>query len=235
MLEYLDFLLLLACFLTALTIWLPDLAAHLITERRFKHWLRTRHERDMRAISETLSGILCSVPGSETAKEDTCAICKDDLTQPMQLPCLHIYCNTCIRSALADRTTCPLCWAHVYDRPPGLPMGPPHVVVRRHLYERVLQSCLAVALATATVLLAIGQLHKRLGALGIPLMAVWIVALLLHEGSQHTPRITSAYKVPIMAACIYTAASVAEGVCIWARVLFVCVSLPSLLLLPDPW
>ena len=73
MLEYLDFLLLLACFLTALTIWLPDLAAHLITERRFKHWLRTRHERDMRAISETLSGILCSVPGSETAKEDICA------------------------------------------------------------------------------------------------------------------------------------------------------------------
>ena len=41
--------------------------------------------------------------------DDECAICKRSLQDPVQLPCRHVFCLSCITNWLDDHDVCPTC------------------------------------------------------------------------------------------------------------------------------
>lgn len=61
--------------------------------------------------SKILDYVLRTPSGSGIAirTDGTCAICREELEQPRRLPCLHIFCNDCVRHALSRSDRCPSC------------------------------------------------------------------------------------------------------------------------------
>lgn len=41
--------------------------------------------------------------------EKECAICQDELHDPVKLPCNHVFCDVCISEWLDENKTCPIC------------------------------------------------------------------------------------------------------------------------------
>lgn len=52
------------------------------------------------------------------ADDNECVICFDDVKEPRQLPCGHMFCKQCIVSALEVKLKCPLCvcWLHACNK-----------------------------------------------------------------------------------------------------------------------
>jgi hypothetical protein len=51
---------------------------------------------------------LVSLSTSTEEDDRTCSICYEELTDPQQTPCGHIYCKSCIDSWLVSHSTCPM-------------------------------------------------------------------------------------------------------------------------------
>lgn len=52
---------------------------------------------------------LLTRPSNCHDKAGSCELCADALDDARQTPCGHTFCNTCIRTALTQRDTCPTC------------------------------------------------------------------------------------------------------------------------------
>lgn len=64
--------------------------------------------------ADAISSILSRVDTTHATSE-LCALCIDELVRPVATPCGHVYCNSCIRSALSHRDICPLCTRKLFD------------------------------------------------------------------------------------------------------------------------
>lgn len=51
------------------------------------------------------------------ASENTCPICQDKFTDPVQLSCRHIFCEDCVSMWFDRERTCPMCRANIVDNP----------------------------------------------------------------------------------------------------------------------
>ncbi|KAF2207551.1 hypothetical protein CERZMDRAFT_88400 [Cercospora zeae-maydis SCOH1-5] len=46
-----------------------------------------------------------------------CPICREDMDEPIQLPCRHVYCHDCTHTWLQRNNTCPTCRVELYQQP----------------------------------------------------------------------------------------------------------------------
>lgn len=69
-------------------------------------WRRIPHDPDVPPKSRYFG----TLRPPEHELDDVCAHCRDDFVDPLELPCGHIFCTTCIRDHIEYRQTrCPLC------------------------------------------------------------------------------------------------------------------------------
>ena len=71
--------------------------------------------------SNTVNEILSKIPQFPYMKNEECVcpICRDNITKGTNirmLPCGHIYCPDCIRRALENSLTCPVCRASPQEK-----------------------------------------------------------------------------------------------------------------------
>ena len=64
--------------------------------------LPTRKKMDEAAMNRILW--TCRAP-----MEEICVICMDDFDKAVELPCRHIFCDSCVKLALRERGACPVC------------------------------------------------------------------------------------------------------------------------------
>jgi hypothetical protein len=64
---------------------------------------------------------ICSAVTTEEVNDD-CPVCQDRPTNPVQLPCGHIFCYDCIARWLSTKGSCPLCRADICE-PKGIEFG----------------------------------------------------------------------------------------------------------------
>lgn len=60
-------------------------------------------------------------PSSEELEElnaHQCAICQDDFSRPLLLPCQHIFCENCVLQWFDRQNTCPLCRSAIENYAP---------------------------------------------------------------------------------------------------------------------
>ena len=58
------------------------------------------------ATKHQLFGISIAI---ELLEDNTCTICQDTMTHPIQLDCGHVYCEECIFKWLIQQPHCPMC------------------------------------------------------------------------------------------------------------------------------
>lgn len=63
--------------------------------------------------SESIGTILKQ---ADPPPDEQCAVCRDEFTQPIRLPCLHYFCEVCIRTTLSQRDNCPLCNTRFFNK-----------------------------------------------------------------------------------------------------------------------
>ena len=80
-----------------------------------------------RCISQTVKGTVCKrncTVDSDFCKQHnplnklddlTCAVCLEDIKNPMDIGCRHIFCKECISEAVIQNRKCPCCRADVTD------------------------------------------------------------------------------------------------------------------------
>ncbi|KAK5133502.1 hypothetical protein LTR08_007639 [Meristemomyces frigidus] len=96
--------------------------------------------------SKAISAVLRPVP-AQGITDDICAICLERPTRPVSTKFNHVFCNGCIRAALARWDTCPYCTYPLFGPPRERPAE------YRTNWEFVLWLCLSsAALALATCL-----------------------------------------------------------------------------------
>jgi hypothetical protein len=71
------------------------------------------HIDEAKSYSPTAK-ITSVLTNTHSPPDDICAICMDTFTRPVKLPCNHIFCDTCIRTSLSQRDTCPYCMRVVF-------------------------------------------------------------------------------------------------------------------------
>lgn len=69
------------------------------------------------AIQSPAAKIRAVLKKAKPPTADVWAICVDRFTKPVRLPCGHVFCKSCIRTALSQNDQCPLCRRNVFENP----------------------------------------------------------------------------------------------------------------------
>ncbi|PIK56932.1 putative RING finger and transmembrane domain-containing protein 1 [Apostichopus japonicus] len=69
------------------------------------------------AIKQLLSEVQYGVAATKDQIGDSCPICQDDYTNPIQLNCKHVFCEDCVGLWFDRERTCPMCRAKIADNP----------------------------------------------------------------------------------------------------------------------
>ena len=65
--------------------------------------------------SEQIDSVLADLPPGDLHEGDGCIICHDTLVRPVEIKqCKHIFCDGCIRAALARDDSCPICRLNLF-------------------------------------------------------------------------------------------------------------------------
>ncbi|KAK4503644.1 hypothetical protein PRZ48_004559 [Zasmidium cellare] len=70
------------------------------------HWSLNLHSNGVPSKRNFLANLR---PPAQLDDEELCAFCKDTPTQPLELPCGHIFCEGCLRTMTERFSHCPLC------------------------------------------------------------------------------------------------------------------------------
>lgn len=69
------------------------------------------------ALGQLFSEVQYGVTPQDDQIGDSCPICQDNFTKPIQLHCKHIFCEDCVGLWFDRERTCPMCRAKVADDP----------------------------------------------------------------------------------------------------------------------
>jgi hypothetical protein len=156
-------------------------------------------------------------PPDQPRVDDICAFCRDRFTDPVELPCKHVYCRGCLRTLLQSGTLrCPYCsrqFCSDQDDEPwqimllpalrttawaGLTMAVCGVCVTLHLPQHTPGDCEAAIIIATTIPIALNLVQTpRLIPSEAPAASVWAAApsatwlmfhsLFLHSETECSP------------------------------------------------
>ena len=74
-----------------------------------------------KTIHPELKNVVDKFAVLENLKDSTCAICFEDMTEGLKLPCNHLYHASCVKPWLAENPDCPMCRQSILHHKRAMP------------------------------------------------------------------------------------------------------------------